>query len=286
MSTHPAISRWLPGLRQEAEKLLSENKILGPFRESAAVLLHGSTTRGIDDPWSDLDLWLLIPESAAAAFDASASSRFIGFRVNGKEGHFNIGSLESFSSRIHKCDLPLIAELRTAVSVLDSGRVGTKLIELSRQPMTESIRKTWFRYHYVEHRSEHRAIDTPIERGDGFAILQGATNALAHALRAAMVLDGEPYPYIKWLAAASRLTNTGGTLAGNVEEFLDILGAGGLRLRGPEREHAVSLKLKEIRRKLIAAARGSGMDEPWLESWWLYLDLARREIHNIAWAQP
>ena len=101
--------------------------------------------------------------------------------------------------------------------------------------MREEVRRAWFRYHYVEMRGEHRAADNPIERGDSVAVLQAMTQTLSHALRAAVVLDGQPYPYIKWLAHAAFQTPTGKRLAPRVAELLDCLACDALRLPGPEK---------------------------------------------------
>ena len=114
------------------------------------------------------------------------------------------------------------------------------------------------------------------------AVLQALTSAISHAQRAAMVLDGEPYPYIKWLAKASSATPTGQRIAIDVEEIIDLIGTGALRLGGPESKHPLNRKLREVRRALIDAARSKGIDAPWLNHWYLHLD-ERSKIHATFW---
>jgi hypothetical protein len=49
-----------------------------------------------------------------------------------------------------------------------------------------------------------------------------------------------------------------------------------------QRHHPLNIKLREIRQQLIAAARASGLDAPWLSEWYLHLDV-RDGIRHVAW---
>jgi hypothetical protein len=247
------------------------------------VLLHGSTTRGIDDPYSDLDVWIFLPASRLPELDAAAGTRFFAFDLDGKPGHFTAEPAEEVAQRVRRCDFPLIVELRVAAILADPRGEAASLVRVARQPMREEVRRAWLRYHYVEMRGEHRAADNPIERGDAVAVLQALSQTLSHALRAAMVLDGEPYPYVKWLAHAAFQTPTGLLLASDVTEILDLLARDALRLPGPEKGHPLSGKLREIRLLLVDAARAQGIDEPWLNEWWLHMVQARDGIRAVEW---
>ncbi len=48
--------RWLPRLEVFLPEFLASQPALAPYTHEAAVALHGSTTTGVDDPWSDLDV--------------------------------------------------------------------------------------------------------------------------------------------------------------------------------------------------------------------------------------
>jgi hypothetical protein len=275
---------WNARLRAFTPRFLEEHPALAPAATEAAVLLHGSTTRGVDDPYSDLDVWLLVSEAAAQAIEAAAGTRFFVFALEGKPGHCTIELTSNFEKRVRQCDFPLIAELRSAQILADpSGRVAP-LIADARRVMPDEVRRAWFCYHYVEMRGEHRACDTPIDRGDPVALLQAMSQTLSHALRAAMVLDGEPYPYVKWLAQAAFGTPTGRRLEPRVTELLDLLAQDALRAPGPERDHPLTHTLREIRRLLVDAARERGLDAPWLNEWWLSMDHARRGIQEVRWS--
>ncbi|MCL5269090.1 MAG: hypothetical protein M1457_00695 [bacterium] len=274
---------WARRLREFLPEYIDGCAALRTAIPEASIVFHGSTTLGVDDPYSDLDIWMLAPSHKIEQADALSTTRFFEFKLDGKPGHLNLESREDFACRVGECDMQLMAELRPCEVLLDTDGFASELASRARQPMSDAVRRAWFCYHYVEMRSEHRACDNPIERRDGLALLQALVPAIGHALRAAMVLDGEPYPYGKWLGRAAAATPTGRLVAAKADEILALLGTDALRLPGPEKQHPLSLKLREIRALLIAAARAAGIDEPWLTSWWLYMTKAREGVRATRW---
>jgi hypothetical protein len=260
-----------------------QHPVLSRFHGRASAVLHGSTTMEIDDAFSDLDLWLLLPEADVADLDAAAGTRFFEFELEGKAGHLIATSLKAFRERVRRCEMDTIYQLRGAEIITDASGAAGEMICLARRPMREEVSKALFFYHYVEMRSEHRACDNPMERGDPVAVLLSLPKVLAHALRAAMVLDGQVYPYDKWLYRAAAATPTGRLLAPSVEKILDLLAADRLRFDGPESEHPIGLELRAIRRILIEAAQARGVREPWLREWWLHMDQAQAAFDSVRW---
>jgi hypothetical protein len=278
-----ALNRWVAALRPWAPSFLSDHPLLRNGAAHGVLLLHGSTTRDVDDDFSDLDLWLLVPESLLPLLTSGAGTRFFPFRLQGKEGHVNVHAIEEFAQRLAACDLPLVAELRQTTRIAGPHETVSALVEQARQPMPQAVRAAWARYHYVLMRQAHRALDNPIERGDATTVFLGVAATVEHALRAALVLDGEPYPYVKWLHRAASTTPTGQKIVPLAGDVLDLLAQGALFEPGPEREHRLSRKIKEIRAVLIASARDQGLDGPWLEQWWLYIDAAREGVSRVTW---
>jgi len=202
-----------------------------------------------------------------------------------KEGHFNVMGAEEFADRVSRCDMDLIYQLRLAVIFADDIGLAHRLQALARQPMPKEVRDAMFFWHYTEMRGEHRACDNPMQRVDPPATLFSLSKTITHGLQAAMALDGEPYPYDKWLYRAARRTPTGARVAASVDRILDLIGQGQLALSGGEAQHPVSRELRVIRHALIDAAHAKGIDEPWLEKWWLFMDQARKAFANVRW-QP
>jgi len=241
---------------------------------------------GIDDEFSDVDLWLLQTEADLAKLDAASETRFFEFNLDGKPGHLNATSMGAFSDDLSKCNMCLIHELRTAAIITDNTGAAAELLALARRTMPDAVRSAFFFYHYVEMRSYHRACDNPMERRDAVAVLLTAAKCLTHALKAAMALDGEPWPYEKWLHHAAVKTPTGSALAPGIETILNLLAADKLRFEGPEADNPISREMHGIRRILIDAARAKGINEPWLNQWWLHMDQARDAVENTRWQEP
>lgn len=278
----PSCDAWTARLKVFIPQFITANPALAPVRDDISVALHGSTTFGIDDEHSDLDLWLLLPQERLAAFDAASPTRFLEFELAGKKGHASVTATEEFARQIDRCDMDLIFQARLARLIYGDGSMD-RLLDRARKPMRPEVRDGLFLWHYTEMRGEHRACDTPIERGDAVALLLALPKAMAHAMQAAMVLQGQPYPYRKWLYRAAVATPVGVQLQPSLQELLDILAADGLRQGGPEKQNAISLELRAIRKVLIDAARSRGIDAPWLDKWWLYIDLARDTFRALRW---
>jgi hypothetical protein len=71
-----ALNRWVAALRPWAPSFLSDHPLLRNGAAHGVLLLHGSTTRDVDDDFSDLDLWLLVPESLLPLLTSGAGTRF------------------------------------------------------------------------------------------------------------------------------------------------------------------------------------------------------------------
>jgi hypothetical protein len=267
------LREFLPGFAAGAEPL-------GALRGAWSVMLHGSTAAGVDDAVSDLDLWALVPAAAAAAHDHRWPTRFFNLEVEGKRGHLNVEAAEEFRHRLERCDMPLIAELRRAVVLEDGLGAGAALVSAARRPMPDAVRDAWFRFHYGEMRGWHRTAENAAARSDPAGLLLTAARALEEALRAAMILDREPYPYQKWLPSWSAATPTGSLLVAARDRFIAALEGGGLR-GGPD--GALSTALRDIRAVLIERARPAGVEGDWLVRWWLDMAGAPAAVAAARW---
>jgi len=264
-------------------EFLNQHSVLRKFHEKASVVLHGSTMRGIDDPFSDLDLLFLQQDDNLCALDAVSGTRFFEFEVDGKPGHLNAENVDDWAHRLRTCDLERISEMRSAEAIMDNTGVAGELISLARKPMRRAVSRAFFFHHYVEMRSCHRACDNPMERKDPVAVLLSVTRTLAQALRAALVLDGQPYPYEKWLHNMAIQTPTGGLLAPRIETILNLFAADALRHEGSQLNNPVCRELMGIRAILIEAANAKGICEPWLGKWYLHITQAKNAVKDIRW---
>ncbi len=276
-------SVWSEKLRMNLSALLSTHPALVALQDRATILLHGSTCRGVDDAFSDLDLYFVLSAVDLAELDRQSSTRFFDFVLDGKPGHFNALALEESARRIDRCDLPLIAELRTGIPIWERLDPVTLLLDLARRPMRAEVQRAFCFYHNYQMRSSHRAADNPMERGDGVAVLLAVAQTVAHALRMALILDGVAYPYEKWLHREALHHPIGQRIAPAIAQILQSAQEGALLIAGPERANPISQSLREIRAIVVDAARSRGIDEPWLTQWWFYIDQAERSIQDVSW---
>ncbi|MHA1991458.1 MAG: hypothetical protein ACW98A_10880 [Candidatus Hodarchaeales archaeon] len=281
---------WSNELKKYIPEFLEKHTILKNFNKNASVILHGSITLGIDDPFTDIDLWFLLPEEEFLELKNVSESLFFDIKVNDKLGHLNAEPIEDFSRRVYQLkgeygqnDMDIIFQLRNAEIILDNTGIGNELINSTRQPMRKEVRELFFFYHYVEMRGDHRACDHPMERNDPVGFLLSLPKVIAHTLRAAMVLDGEPYPYDKWLYYAALKTPTGKKIAPSIDRIIDFLAKDILRFKGSEADNPIGQELRVMRKILIDEAQARGNNSPWLEKWWLYMTQPRDELRNIHW---
>ena len=248
------------------------------------MVLHGSTTLGVDDAFSDLDVWVLVPAATLERVDRKARTRFFEFKLGGKAGHFNFEDAQLFGDGIERCDFPRIYELRHAVPIADPDGAGAALIQKARQPMRDEVKRAWLRYHYVEMRSEHKCSQNPTERGDALALAFSLSDALEHALRCALILDDLSRILIRSgsLMRPCKLRPDCG-IKPSADASLDLLASNALRRGGPQSDHPLNGKLREVRQVLIDEAKVQGIDGPWLNQWWLHLDEAQDGIRGIRW---
>ena len=274
---------WADRLRRFLPGFLGKHPILSEYGGRASTILYGSTTMGIDDASSDLDVWCLIPAEDLAALDARCPSHFFEFELDGKRGHITVHAMDTFSARLDRCHMDTVFHLRRCEVITAPSDAMAQLVREARTPMRRQVSHAFFFYHYVEMRGEHPACTNAIERRMPLPLLLTVPKMLAHALRATMVLEAQPYPSDKWLYHYAQRTRTGRLLAPSVEKILDHLSADHLRFSGPRSDHPIDCELHVIRRIMIDSARTHGYNEPWLTEWYHYMDHAREAVEGIRW---
>ena len=64
--SYSALDRWVPALAEFLPSFVENSPALRAVAPESSCLLHGSTTHGVDDAVSDLDVWLLVPPELLA----------------------------------------------------------------------------------------------------------------------------------------------------------------------------------------------------------------------------
>ncbi len=266
-------------------EFIKTNEILSKFSDTITIVLHGSTTRNIDDSFSDLDFWLILDENEYKLFKKISPQSFIPLNINGKEGHINPLPMEKISDTFYKkIDMFLLNELKDCQIIIDKKNI-SDFLQISRIPMNSKVQYAFFFNNYVAMRSYHRSTDNPMERDDEFAVLINIMNTLKHALQAAIVLDEGIYPYEKWLFVFANRFSTAQNILGNVKIIFSEIKENKNALLGPEDENIISFQLRTIRKKLINKANEVGIKDLWLEKWWRFIDQSVNIIENAKWVK-
>ena len=123
-----------------------------------------------------------------------------------------------------------------------------------------------------------------MDRGDEWAALSSIVATVNHAIRCVLVLNGVPYPYVKWLYVAATASSTGRAVLRHVDNILDLVRSKWSALRGPEKDNEISTTLRLIRGLIVEQANAIGIDEPWLNRWWHYVNEARNAFEEVEWS--
>lgn len=274
---------WVGKAKAFLPPFLKGHPHLAQVAARCTVIFHGSTMQGVEDEVSDLDFWLLLGRDDLVKLESGAATRFFEIKIDKKDGHLNAVQADELAAQVDACDLPVIAELRTAEAVVDGLARGNVLIGKARLAMGAKARRAFFFHHYVEMRGWHRNADNPMKRHEPWGIFTSAARALDEGLKAAMVLDGEPYPYPKWLMVAAARTPTGKLVVPYAERVMKALTSGGLAFAGPGPSNPVNLELRALRQVLIDAAKKNGITEPWLDTWYKSIEPARAAPKTVRW---
>ncbi len=274
--------RWIKRSREHFESA-RDSLGLSFLGDDACIVLHGSTSRNVDDGFSDLDFYLILDEESADRFDAHFDSRFVDVTIHEKIGHLNVVTTAAIDAAFVRPDLETIYELQHAVAVFDPRDSFEPIRVKAARPMSAEVRRAALLYNYIETRSFFRSAVNPINRHDRLAALSCVIEAIHYAVRTARVIDGLTYPYSKWLHAAARSSPTAHLLVDSIEQILDHIQSNSLALAGPSDENVILALLRSQRLQLIEGANRIGIDEDWLRHWWLHFDAQRHAFDNVEW---
>ena len=277
--------KWVNAAKNYFAEFIHTHEILRTMDDSVTIVLHGSTSRNIDDPHSDLDFWLVLDDSEHEKFRSITEQSMIEVEIGGKPGHINplrLRELEACFS--HRINMVLANEVSSSIVIEDRKNVFNRFIALSNRPLSEAVKYAFFFHNYVEMRCYNRCCDNPMERNDSFAVLYNVMSTIRYMFQAAFVLDNTTYPYEKWLYVFAGRSEAPKSLIENVDNIIEEIVTNPFSLFGPEKDNKISHELAIIRKKLIEKAKQEGIDEIWLEKWWLYIDKARNIVNDVCWA--
>ena len=289
-----AAEEWTKRIDKALPGIIAGHPGLGEVRDRCIYAFYGSLSRGIADEFADIDLVCLLEPDAYRRASSNRTSDFFDFTLDGRKGHVTVEPITDWTGALESCKVETIFEMRFARLLAGDPAKSEARDRLTRQfrdavaranrPPSETARRRLFFHHYVQFRSAHRAAQDPMNRQEPHAVFMFLGLAMAQAFRAALILEGKPFPYEKWLRKTALETETGRSIAGYADHIISLLGSGALRREGGERENPLSQTLRQgMRRALMEAARDSGIDEPWLDRWWEHIGESRAALQEMSW---
>lgn len=271
-------------LYQEIEKFvhgeLLNHPLLQQDQERISVLLAGSTSIGILDDKSDVDLLILCADETYSGIVSRFTEKglipensefFVDFRLPcGKMGHVTLQKRSAVETKLEANDLEWLWTASAALILHDSLNVSqllNKYIPL-RAEVVHSLRKKT----YIQLRNYAKSLDNPVNRGDRYGILFFGVAVLKEALRCSIAVEGYPYPYDKWLVQVASQLTVGSKITKIAEPFFEYL-KDQSTFEAMYQEDNVLVKMeKQMRKVLVEEMRSRGVNEPWLVEWWKYVE--------------
>lgn len=244
--------------------------------DNGGIVFHGSITAGIDDKYTDLDMWLIINSNTYSDFIAK-NGHFFDFEIEKKWGHINIENLELFKHRVLNCDFPLIYELRNSYFIQGNKDV-LSVYKTSQKEIRKEITENHFLYNYALARNWQKSLENVLRRDDKVSLLLTISRFIEYTLKAAIIINREPYPYKKWLHYAANKIDSCSSLVNEIYLLIDIIEQKGFLGDKKDIEDNVLFKsMENIKISLKDLATQNNIESPIIEKWYLYIE----QIDNL-----
>lgn len=262
--------------RRYVDDVLAAHPALRPRWALVAIMLVGSSAAGYADGESDLDLEIVAPGDAAAEIERGVREAaalppdhdlFVEFETEGIRGHYAVISREDLEHRVRTCDDVALWRMQRCSILHDPAGWLRDLGRIAVYPA--DVLRARQRRQYIVMAERRNQMKAPLRRADRVAAALLFTQMAQAALRASLLLDGRPYPYDKWLAAEAGGTETGRAALSVIADGVAALGRPWAP--GPSRSaplYQIGTRLRDLVRD---AYRARGIDEAWLERWWLFM---------------
>jgi hypothetical protein len=223
----------------------------GPQWDRSAVVIVGSSVRGVRDAFVDVDILAFVPRSAydalyacyrqgvetgriqvlnPAAFQYDEFPLTLIARV---EGHYKVHTYEELEEQVERHDdVAMWIHAESRVLHDPSGRYHRIRERCATYPYDVWQDKMGQLYHRAWEAAA--SAGNPLRRRDRPGVALTMTDCLAYVLRLCCVVDRRPYPYDKWLYQEAMRTTSGRDLRPVIDALLDELCAPEIRRVEPE----------------------------------------------------
>ncbi len=207
----------------------------GPYWSRTAVAVTGSAALGWEDEFSDVDVFVLVPQEDSAAIDgyyrqAIEQGRVIvhppTLRYNefpygcipGTNVHYMLRTFEEAEEQLARYYDGAMWVHGTSVVLHDPSGRYARLRAATSYP--EEVWRAKRRDLYIAIANASDAASNPLRRGDWAVVMLTFADAVMYALRLCCLLERRPFPYEKGLMRAAAETEVGRALRPLIKALL------------------------------------------------------------------
>lgn len=270
-------------LLKEIKEYIIENILGHPLMQhehnNISILIGGSTSLGVADHQSDVDIFVFCEDIhyevihhryEDAGIIPTGSEFFVDFKLpSGKSGHYKLHRKTELTKGLNEGNMEWLWFSHVSYIVHDSLQI-KKLFD-KHVPMQSDLLYTLRKNTYIQLRTFAKALDNPVVRGERFPIHFFAVDVYKAALRCAIVVDGYPYPYDKWLVRVAGQLPVGKRVLECADDFFENLKAEDSYRPMFQEDNSFVKMEKRMRKILLEEFRSRDLDEPWLVEWWKYV---------------
>jgi hypothetical protein len=228
----------MPG-EHEREVILAHFQELDFWRDAwdrAALVIVGSSVRGIQDEFADVDVLAFVPQDAYGALykgyqkaveagrvavlnpNAFLYEEFPLALISGINGHYKVHSFEEVEERVQRYDDIAMWIHGSGVIFYDpAGRYASLQQQARHYP--EDVRRQKIREQYFRAYDAAISVANPLRRNDRRTVILMMADCVTHLLRLCCLLERRPFPYDKWLYREALQTQAGRELQPLFESF-------------------------------------------------------------------
>jgi predicted nucleotidyltransferase len=219
-------------IRDEIIACLRKHNVLLELWPELAVYVSGSFGAGVADEYSDLDVYVLYPESYHQSIVDDFLQRDIAEEVEffivrlpiSRSAHFSLQTFESARNNIVQLECISMYRYAHSTTLHDPTRKFAKIREESQRLPKEMIR-TLLQSEYAGfiYHASPEATSNLLRRKDRATLCLRTWKGLEYALRICCILDRLPYPHEKRIVEVGLQTTLGKELKDLFENFFKLL---------------------------------------------------------------
>ncbi len=221
--------------------------------QDSAVAIVGSSTRGVEDEFSDIDVRVLVPskswgsiyENYRREIEAGtihvlnpAALKYDEFplthidRLDGVE--YKLETFEHLEESVARKYDDVLRWVHSSSVILHDPTERYARIRNQCLIYPEEVWLKKLRRHYLNAWNGVSGAKNSLRRNEREAVVISMSAAVSHLLRLCCLMDGKPFPHDKWLYREAMETTAGKALAPEFEKFFSELGHPELRRIVPD----------------------------------------------------